>query len=51
MLRQVESRLGPNDRRVRRLSGAIAHEVTHALIRNLLGLVGDWHLPPWVKEG
>ena len=44
-------KLGPHDTRRRTLSGAIAHEVTHRLIRRRVGFRGDPQLPRWVKEG
>lgn len=35
----------------RELSGVIAHERTHALIRNRFGLLADRIYPTWVREG
>jgi hypothetical protein len=43
--------IGPDDRRIRTLSETIAHEITHALIRNRLGWFGDRRVPVWLKEG
>lgn len=44
-------KLGPGDTRQRTLSGAIAHEVTHQLIRRRVGFRAERRLPVWVKEG
>jgi len=44
-------RLGPHDTRVRTLSETIAHEITHELIRDHLGLRRERKLPVWIKEG
>ncbi|MHC4710446.1 MAG: hypothetical protein ACYTA3_08485 [Planctomycetota bacterium] len=44
-------KLGPNDTRVRTLSETIAHEITHDLIRDHLGLRRERKLPVWFKEG
>lgn len=44
-------KLGPGDERRRSLSGAIAHEATHRLMRRRVGFFGDRRLPTWVKEG
>jgi len=35
----------------RSLSSVIAHEITHGLIRNRIGIVGAGRLPAWVNEG
>lgn len=35
----------------RSLSGVIAHETTHGLIRQRLGLLGAWRLPTWIHQG
>ena len=43
--------IGPDDRRIRTLSETIAHEITHALIRNHVGWLADRQLPTWLKEG
>ena len=43
--------IGPDDRRIRTLSETIVHEITHALIRNHVGLFADRHVPTWIKEG
>ena len=37
--------------RDRSLSGVIAHEVTHLLIRNRFGYLKDLTLPAWKREG
>ncbi|MHC4413722.1 MAG: hypothetical protein ACYS0G_00405 [Planctomycetota bacterium] len=44
-------KMGENDSRRRTLSETIAHEVTHALIRDHLGVWAERRLPVWVKEG
>lgn len=44
-------KLGPRDERRRSLSGAIAHEATHRLMRRRVGFFADRRLPTWVKEG
>lgn len=36
---------------VRSLSGVIAHEVTHNLVRDKIGVIGQWRLPTWKSEG
>ncbi len=43
--------LGPHDHRLRSLSETMAHEITHALIRDHLGWRGDRRTPSWIKEG
>ncbi|MFH1109247.1 MAG: hypothetical protein V1790_08645 [Planctomycetota bacterium] len=43
--------ISPDDRRIRTLSESIAHEITHALIRNHVGWLANWRLPAWVSEG
>ncbi len=35
----------------RSLSGVIAHERTHGLIRSHFGLLADWRYPAWLREG
>ena len=35
----------------RTFSGTAAHEITHDLIRHRLGLIGDFRLASWVREG
>lgn len=35
----------------RSLSSVIAHEVTHGLIRNRLGVIASYRLPRWIDEG
>jgi hypothetical protein len=42
---------GPNDQRIRTLSGTIAHEITHVLIRRHVGLWAERRIPRWLKEG
>ncbi|MCP4256671.1 MAG: hypothetical protein GY774_03990 [Planctomycetes bacterium] len=42
---------GPDDQRIRTLSGTIAHEITHALIRRHVGLWAARRIPYWLKEG
>jgi hypothetical protein len=44
-------KLGPSDTRIRTLSETIVHEITHDLIRDHVGLLGERKLPVWVKEG
>ena len=36
---------------IRSLSGLIAHEVTHNLVRDHLGVLPQWRLPAWKNEG
>lgn len=43
--------ISPDDRRVRTLSGAIVHEITHTLIQRRVGWSENRRLPVWVKEG
>ncbi len=43
--------ISPDDRRVRTLSETIAHEITHALLRNRVGWLADRRIPVWIKEG
>jgi hypothetical protein len=43
--------LSPDDRRIRKLSETIVHEITHALIRNRFGWLADRRIPTWIKEG
>lgn len=43
--------ISPDDRRIRTLSESIAHEITHALIRNHVGWLADQRMPTWIKEG
>jgi hypothetical protein len=42
---------GPDDKRIRTLSGTIAHEITHALIKRHVGLLAQRRIPSWLKEG
>lgn len=42
---------GPDDQRIRTLSGTIAHEITHALIKHHVGLWAQRRIPHWLKEG
>ncbi|GGA58317.1 hypothetical protein GCM10011395_30720 [Sphingomonas psychrolutea] len=35
----------------RSLSGVIAHERTHGLIRTRYGVLSDWAYPTWLREG
>jgi hypothetical protein len=35
----------------RSLSGVLAHEMTHGLIRARFGTTADWRYPAWVREG
>ncbi len=43
--------LSPCDRRLRTLSETIAHEITHALLRNHVGWLAERRLPTWLTEG
>lgn len=40
-----------SDRNHRSLSGVIAHEITHLLIRNRYGYLRNLTMPTWKKEG
>jgi hypothetical protein len=42
---------GHGDRRLRSLSDSIAHEITHAMIRDRVGIRHERRLPSWLKEG
>jgi hypothetical protein len=44
-------RHGPDDHRIRSLSGTIAHEITHSLIRRCIGWRAEGRMPCWLKEG
>lgn len=46
----VTHRAAPDHNR-RALSGVVAHEITHGLIRRRLGLLAGVRLPVWVAEG
>jgi hypothetical protein len=46
---RIRSSVAPDLERT--LSGVLAHEATHTLIREHLGLVASMRLPAWVKEG
>jgi hypothetical protein len=41
----------PEDHRARSLSGTIAHEITHSLIRHHVGWRAAGRMPSWVNEG
>lgn len=45
------SRSGESDAGPRTLSSVIAHEITHGLIRERIGLVNEIRMPKWIKEG
>ena len=42
---------GTGATRSRSLSGVIAHERTHGLIRARFGVLADWRYPTWLREG
>ena len=42
---------GADDSAMRSLSGTIAHESCHGLIRREIGLAADWTKPAWLREG
>lgn len=42
---------GAGDSAVRSLSGTIAHESCHGVIRQTFGLAADWTKPAWLREG
>lgn len=42
---------GAGNSAVRSLSGTIAHETCHGLIRRNFGLAADWSRPTWLREG
>lgn len=35
----------------RSLSGTLAHEICHGMIRNHVGVASDWQTPIWLREG